>query len=76
MFSIEEAKANRPAATVNIPASACREFEKDAVARAIEEKVATGQAETSNVILSALVQVWNKLRGIDAIAAQPEDARR
>ena len=46
MFSIDEAKATRQAATVNIPACASREFGKDTVERAIEEKAAAEQAET------------------------------
>jgi hypothetical protein len=76
MFSIEEARATRQTATVNIPAGASREFGKHAVERAIEEKSAAEQAEAAKGIRATLAQAWNKLRGVDAISAQPEEATR
>lgn len=76
MFSIEEAKATRHAATVNIPAGASREFGKGTIERAIEEKVVTGEAETAKGVRAALAQAWNKLKGSDAVSAQAEEAAR
>lgn len=76
MFSLEEAKTARHAATVNIPAGASREFEKDTVERAIEEKVVTAESETAKNARAALVQAWKKMMRSDEVSAQAGEAAR
>jgi hypothetical protein len=76
MFSIEEAKATRPTAFLNIPVGACRETGDQAIKRSIEDQAMAAEAETAKGIRNALSRAWRKLTGNVPIPVQAEEATR
>jgi len=74
MFSIEEAKAARPTAFLNIPVGACREIGDEAIKRSIEDQTMAAEAETAKGIRNVLSRTWRKLTGHAPIAVQAEEA--
>jgi len=61
MFTIEEVNAARPAPQYNIPAGAKREYEVNAVKRAVEEQARREEIGVGNTVRKAVLAAWQKL---------------